>query len=748
MKATATNKRKVGDLRPSQLLYTFGVGAIVELPNLSVMVMGLDDWPIEQGSSEIAEPRLLKAVQKELGPQIGKLLTPPVTPESIGYQAAPFEDTANVGVPVAPFPRWLLCPQCRLLAPIHSGLFELKLDPYRKDRSRYVHRNCNKARKPPTAVPARFLVACEHGHLDDFPWVEFVHRGKTDCRYELRLYELGASGEVADIEVQCVKCGVKKSNTGEAKTTRRMSDAFSEEGRLELSKCRGRWPHLRKFHEEACKEKQKAILLGASNSWFPMLLSALSIPSTTDKLDQLIDQNWAELNECESAREVKLKRKLLRGLAAYTEDQIWEAVHKKKTGSSEEDQEASDLREPEWQVFSNPNPNLDSRDFKLRVVKPPAEYKHVLKKVVLAERLREVRALIGFSRIESPGDYSELTEFPDDKRGLLSRAQPKWVPTSEVRGEGIFLDFAEEAIVAWTKKADALDGQFFEAHRRWRTNRGLPPDEGYPSMRYVLLHSLAHALIRQLSLECGYSTASVRERIYSRNPGDKEPMAGVLLYTAAPDSEGTLGGLVSLGEPKTLGRHLDQALEAIRMCAADPLCAEHQPYRDGLTLHGAACHACLFLPETSCERGNKYLDRSVLVSTVERADIAFFKEFVEAVPVVSLTAITGEAVSPVSTTKAVSPVAEVLEFCAPSLHGFVNSCADQGLPLPTVGHELQDEKGCVCAEAELAWPAKKLAVLLAERMDRAADFHKQGWKVFSAEDFSTQESQLRKLLAE
>jgi hypothetical protein len=142
----------------------------------------------------------------------------------------------------------------------------------------------------------------------------------------------------------------------------------------------------------------------------------------------------------------------------------------------------------------------------------------------------------------------------------------------------------------------------------------------------VLLHSFAHALIRQLSVECGYTTASLRERIYSRNPSENEPeMAGVLIYTAAPDSEGTLGGLVSLGKPETLERHLDQALDNMRLCASDPLCAEHHPYRDGNTLHAASCHACLFAPETSCERGNKYLDRAVLVSTVERSDLAFFE---------------------------------------------------------------------------------------------------------------------------
>ena len=129
MSSQAIGKRRIGDLRPSQLLYTFGVGAIVELPNLSVMVMGLDDWPVEQGSSEIPEPRLLHAVQRELGRQVAKLLTPPMTPESTGFQSNPFDETANMGVPVAPFPRWLVCPHCRLLAPIQSDLFELKLDP-------------------------------------------------------------------------------------------------------------------------------------------------------------------------------------------------------------------------------------------------------------------------------------------------------------------------------------------------------------------------------------------------------------------------------------------------------------------------------------------------------------------------------------------------------------------------------------------------------------------------------------------
>ena len=219
-------------------------------------------------------------------------------------------------------------------------------------------------------------------------------------------------------------------------------------------------------------------------------------------------------------------------------------------------------------------------------------------------------------------------EIPEERLAPLSKSSPTWLPAAEVRGEGLFLEFNQDVLAEWESKKDvvALKKSFYEAHRQWRTMRKIEPVEaGFPGVRYVLLHSFAHALMRQLSLECGYTAASVRERIYSReSDAEGETMAGVLIYTAAPDSEGTLGGLVGLGDPDTLGRHIDQALEQIRLCASDPLCAEHSPAA-GVTIHGAACHACLFAPETSCERGNKYLDRSALVHTYATEKVAFFE---------------------------------------------------------------------------------------------------------------------------
>ena len=615
MRRQRTPNRKVGDIGPSQLMYAYGVGSIVELPNLSAMVMGLDDWP-HKHSREITEVRLLEAIQHELGPQVERMLTPPVTPESSGFAPDPLDAAANVGVPVAPFPRWMVCPMCQLLAPTGSDLFELKTDAYRADRNRYVHRNCSRSRRPPVVVPARFLMACDAGHLDDFPWVTFVHRGDTDCAYQLRLYELGASGEVADIQVECVTCESK----------RRMAEAFTEQGRGELSACTARWPHLRVSDDEGCDRDARPILLGASNSWFPLQRSALFIPSAVDKLGRLVEEHWGVLEKAQSPEIVGAFRGIgqLKAFADYTDEDVWEAIQARTAGGDAEDGGGVNLRQPEWSVFAHPDPELNGRDFRVSVEEPPTGYGHLIEKVVLVERLREVNALIGFARIGYPGDMGDDDEFPPEQRAPLCRGAAPWVPATEVRGEGVFIQFSEDAIEGWLDTVAALDDEFFATHRAWRQLRNLDPDERYPGLRYVLLHSFAHALIRQLSLECGYSTASVRERIYSQPADDGEAMAGVLLYTAASDSEGTLGGLVSLGRPERLGHHIGQALEGLRLCASDPLCAEHRVDRTGLTIHAAACHACLFAPETSCERGNRYLDRSVLVETVDRSDFAFF----------------------------------------------------------------------------------------------------------------------------
>lgn len=614
--STTRKKYRVGELRPSQILFTYGVGSIIDLPYISTMVMGLDDWE-NPYPTIVGEERLLQAVQSLLGHQVARLLAPPEAPEPAG-PPNPYDESATVGVPVAAFPRWMLCTHCRVLASLDSGLFQLKADFYRPDRTRYVHTNCSRAGSPPPVVPARFLVACKNGHLDDFPWVRFVH-GEIPCPARLKLRELGVTGEAADIQLLCETCGKQ----------RRMSDAFGSEGMKNLPLCNGHYPHLRTFDKDQCQEQSRTILLGASNSWFPLVLSTLSVPNAVDTLAQLVEQHWHILEKTSSRQNIELLRQIgqLEQFTAYNDVQIWDKVEARKSQTGAESDLPPSLKAPEWQVLSHPTSAPSARDFKATSVPVPTGYETVLQQVVLVERLREVRALIGFTRIESPGEFSEIEEVPEEHRVPLSRKSPAWVPAAEVRGEGIFLHFREDTLQTWLDNyaQQRQNVMFRDAHIQWRQARHvLEPALGYPGLRYVLLHSFAHALMRQLTLECGYTSASIRERIYSLSPEhDDGPMSGILLYTAAPDSEGTLGGLVGLGNPEQLGHHLDNALERMQSCTSDPLCAEHTCLQ-GQSLHAAACHACLFLPETSCERGNKYLDRSILVPTVDKADLAFF----------------------------------------------------------------------------------------------------------------------------
>ncbi len=607
-------RSEVGEVRPSQTLTTYGVGSLVDLPNMTVIVMGLDDWPA-QHATPIAEERLLLSAQSILGPQVSQFLTPPRGSDSGGAQSNWFDESQQIGIPVAPFPRWMLCTSCRLLAPLKSGLFESKQPAYRPDKACYVH-NCNPKGRPPLVIPARFLVTCEHGHLDDFPWLEFVHRGATDCNGPLRMHEFGPSGEMADVTVFCDKCDAK----------RRLAEVVGPQGAKQMPACSGRRPHLRDHDPNGCDcEQVRPIALGASNLWFPVLISALSVPQATDELGRLIEDNWVVLEKATSPDVLQAFRLIgqLKDLTKYSDEQIWKKLQEKIEGDHEEVSEPDDLKTPEWKVFSNPSSAKEGRTFKLRPVDPPDDFTQFFGKIVLVEKLREVRALIGFSRIMSPRDFDNPADLPEERRASISRKKPTWIPASETRGEGIFFQFDEQQVQNWVDSNKDFDREFESGHRAWRASKGLDPEIGYPGIRFVLLHTFAHALIRQLAIECGYTSASISERIYSQNPADGDPMAGVLIYTSASDSEGTLGGLCALGDPDKLGRHIKRALEKVSLCSSDPLCSEHL-VDGGDTLHGASCHACSFLPETSCERGNKYLDRSSLVPTMEREDVAFF----------------------------------------------------------------------------------------------------------------------------
>lgn len=614
-------KTPVGEVRPSQLLWTYGPGALVDLPNLSVVTMGIDQWDKDRCQT-IQEARLLAAVRRVLGAQVESLRMAP-------FHKSDFLDVwspeAKIGVPVKAFPRWLRCVKCGLLSEFDAGLFECKEDMYRPERTRFVHKDCRGSKgdqpaKDADAVPARFLLACRDGHLDDFPWHYFVHSGPSDCRGTLRFFESGASLQTENLWVKCDECG----------TSRNMAHAFGQIGKENLPGCRGRHPHLGLF-ETDCKEEPRAVLLGASNGWFPVTLSALAIPQTKDPISQLIQDGWQFFEDLNSSQEVELTVKTIKKMAAlpgiekYSAEEIWAAIQAYKSEDEEQIVLESEIKQPEWDVLTDTNPPTDYPHFMSKKVNVPTGFEPYISRVLLLERLREVNALLGFTRIEASEETSNEEERPN--MASLSKTPPDWVPAGQVHGEGIFIQLNENEVKNWEAldAVKALDEKLQEGHRGWRNARKLDPNEGYPGARYALVHTLSHILIRELALECGYNAASIRERIYAVCEGEgHSAQAGFLIYTAAADSDGTLGGLVDLGKPENLGRLLKQALNRSKICSSDPLCSEHEPDKDR-SLHGASCHACSFVSETSCERGNRYLDRALIVPTVEHSDAAFFK---------------------------------------------------------------------------------------------------------------------------
>ncbi len=612
------DKTPVGEVRPSQLLWTYGPGSLIDLPNLSVVTLGIDRWEVNR-CQPIEEARLLAAVRRVLGPQVQSLRMPPFQKSD---SVDPFSAEAFIGVPVRPFPRWLRCVKCGLLSEYDIGLFECKEHRFRPEQTRFVHKDCKGSKgdqpaRDADAVPARFLLACRNGHLDDFPWHYFVHNGQSDCKGTLRFYESGASLQTENLWVKCDQCSA----------SRNMAQAFGKVGQDNLPRCRGRHPHL-DHYDAVCTELPRAVLLGATNSWFPITLSALAIPLTRDPIAQLVQDGWDYFADLESEAEVAVtvrtlkKTGALAGIDKHSPKAIWDVVQSIKNGTAVTGVTEADIKAPEWAVLNDPNPPTDWPHFLSKTVAAPVGFEQKVAGVLLLERLREVNALLGFTRVEAPEETADQNERPP--RAALCASAPDWVPATEVHGEGIFIKFDEQVISNWESRqaVQPRNDKLVEGHRGWRNSRKLDPNEGYPGIRYAMLHTLSHLLIRELALECGYNAASIRERIYADTEGDQK-QAGILIYTAAADSDGTLGGLVDLGKPENLGRLLRQALSRAGICSSDPLCSEHNP-ADDRSLHAAACHACSFVSETSCERGNRYIDRALLVPTLEVSDAAFF----------------------------------------------------------------------------------------------------------------------------
>jgi hypothetical protein len=633
------NRAKVGSARPSSLLYTYGPGAIMDLPGFSVMPAGLDDWePIwkrREFVPTILEPRLLNVVRLHLGPQVDALRPFPWQPK-LGQNTT---DGNDLGIPARVFPQWFRCTGCDYLGPLPRFTYT-NTHPFRPDLAQFTHKNCpgrggqragstSKKRESP-AVPAQHLLTCTNGHLDEFPYSLWVHRGGK-C----------PTAELPDLKMRDTNVGASIGSTiicGACGATRGMAEAQGAVGRDKLpQRCRRRHPHLNAF-DVACEARPSLIMMGASNLWFPSTQSIIVMPRTdAEEQEALADRLRVELGAekiSKYASNVEFIRDLADGkvdLAGVTDDELAAAIADvvAPADSEEERQEKLaawdpvELLVPEWLYLQKPSLFPQQQNSSGLMVtetqRGPALHPRIAR-VVAVNQMKKVNAVMGFTRLD---EMDRVNDLASRLVKLTRNGKPTWVPATEDRGEGIFLQLDLGAVSSWeqTILASPLWNSHREAHRRnfrrrfSETARVVDPDSRLPAPRYWLLHTFAHTLIREMAMSCGYGAASLTERIYgwSSTP-QRDEAAGLLICTTASDSEGTLGGLVALSEPTRLQGLVVSALRRAARCSSDPVCAMRTPSDPEDFLHGAACHCCTFASETSCERANRFLDRRFMLT--------------------------------------------------------------------------------------------------------------------------------------
>ncbi|HXG60170.1 MAG TPA: DUF1998 domain-containing protein [Planctomycetota bacterium] len=589
----------VGQIRRSQLITTFGPGALIDLPKDSAIVGGLDVWPEEGKLEEIQEPRLARKIAALMKMSAVRLYAPPASSD---------DPRAMKPVVVFRFPEWFLVQE--------KGPRDERVLSRRLVHRKVLDRNNQFDGLPTVAI--RFVRACPRGHVDDIDWYGYVHGQGDPCKGQLWLDERGISGGLGDLVVRCASCGKSRN--------------LQEASKLELNPlgtCRGARPWLGPGGAEGCNQPSRLLNRTASNAYFPQVMSVLSLPDRSSKVDEVVREFWEYLQIVDGPAELavlKKKPRISERLLPFSDSEVLEVIRRAKEGVGgdrpiKEVELEAILAAPEGFGEDVPvNPDFHARRLPDRCWRQPGEFDGI-DAVIQLHRLREVTTLIGFTRLEA--ELPDLQgEYETDVQRASIASEPSWFPAVENRGEGIFLQFRTQAVRTWLERPGVRRRleSLMRGHQRWTDGRR--SKRLFPGGPYILLHSLSHVLIQSLAMRCGYPASSIRERIYVDLKGDRY---GLLLYTSSSDAEGTLGGLVHQG--RYMAGHLRQALRSSELCSNDPICAHHAPGEslEGRWLLGAACHGCLLVAETSCEMRNDYLDRALLVPVIGLTDAAFFE---------------------------------------------------------------------------------------------------------------------------
>ena len=574
----AYNRNNLGELRPNQIITTFGPGSIVDAVKDSVTVLDTSYWK-DKGK---------KIIDGRLASYLG------VDCFYIPRTSASWGD-----IPVVAFPYTHVCSKC-------GRLFDIR-DNFDLENYLTFGASCPECHR--SAYPARFITICENGHMDDFPWRWWVHRGDESCDGNLKIYSTGDTSTLADMQVKCEKCGAWRS----------MSGATQRENFIGMV-CKGHHPFRPHARNEHCGKQLIPSQRGASNVYFPVSRSAISIPPWINPLYNLIDEH---LRLIEETRDMFGDQGVTKVYEKYFSDYSREDFYAALKRRLDNITEFKEIKQMEYDAITHHNdPTYASnkKHFKAEEDPLPDYLSPYFKRIIRVTRLREVKVLLGFMRVDAPDpDADEQPNVVKLSKGRSGEGE-KWLPAAEVHGEGIFIEFNRQTLDRWIGTVRTLSEKYADTYKEFCESKGWTITSERNAI-YVMMHTFSHLMIKQMSMSSGYSSTAIRERIYF-----SDKMAGILLYTGSADKEGSLGGLVELGTAEKLSEMMRDAFQEALLCTNDPECMHNMPA--GKNSNGAACHSCCMISETACENGNRMLDRGLVVPIAERENQAYFRELV------------------------------------------------------------------------------------------------------------------------
>lgn len=617
-------------IRRSQLISPWGIGQMINFPkDESLMVVGLDLW--EEQFSRLSEPDEFIIEEERLAKRLNvkNFRLPPDYREP---QKGQHVSNASLKIPFVRFPKWHYCTRCGYME--KSSIFSSK-KPTCQGIDFNNGRSCKDipANKRQKLIPVRFVAICKLGHIQDFPFMEWVHKNTTyDENHKLRLRAGRSSSSLSGIDISC-SCGAHKT----------MAGAFNEESLSKINvTCTGDRPWLgeefARGNAKHCGQNLIVVQKGASNVYFSQVRSSIYLPqwekSVDRKLVEVLEKNWSFLTsgmENGGFQEMRFELVAERNFALekkeYFTNLLLSAAAKRLSGDDVPNLDSEEkYRNMEYDAILSESGG-ENQDFFVtkclsnEYIKNESD-NNVCKgfsSIGLMHKLRETRAFVGFSRW-LPDDGKNL----EDRKNFIKLGNNiTWLPAIVIRGEGVFFEFNQTKIKSWAQQPQIkeritiLSNNYNnERIKRGREVRNITPE-------FVLIHTFAHLVINQFSFECGYGSSSLRERIYCNQDSLNDIMNGVLIYTASGDSEGSLGGLVRQGKPGNLESIVDNAVENARWCSSDPICIDSNGQGPN-SCNLAACHNCALLPETCCEESNMLLDRAMLIGTLDLPNIGYF----------------------------------------------------------------------------------------------------------------------------